>query len=142
MLEETVKSLYEDIGVERVTLRQRVDDGRFFPVTHEAKEDQALSLQGSGSGLNLKRQPVVQAMVDGAPPAVQSDTAAFSDDPEFRKLVDNLGITAQIVWPIRDGAELIGMISLHHTGGTRVWEEREINLVRQAAVAIGEELRK
>jgi GAF domain-containing protein len=131
-LEAIISSLREAVVVDRCTLRLEVA-GEFFPVVHESRRSPAATLIGDRN-VSLQGQPVVEAILAGAEQVVQADTATASDDPAFgRMLVHYGGLGAQIVTPVREGATLLGIISLHHLGGPREWSPDELTLARAAA---------
>ncbi len=131
-LDAIVGALLEQVGVDRCTLRLDVA-GEYFPVVHEALTPGTGSLIGDRQ-VSLQGQPVVEAILAGAEQVVQPDCASASDDPAFQAmLVHYGGLAAQIVTPVKDGDELLGIISLHHLGGAREWSERELALPRAGA---------
>jgi GAF domain-containing protein len=84
-----------------------------------------------GEQLSLQGQPVVDAIVAGAEQVVQEDSPTASDAPAFQAMLIRYGgLGAQIVTPVREGASLLGIISLHHLGGPRHWSEEELALAR------------
>ena len=115
-----VGALREQVGVDRCTLRLDVD-GEYFPVVHESLTPGTGTLIGERK-VSLQGQPVVDAILAGAEQVVQPDCAAASEDPAFQAMLAHYGgLAAQIVTPARDGAELLGIISLHHLGSPREW---------------------
>lgn len=131
-LEAIVAALREQVDVDRCTLRLEVA-GEYFPVVHEARTPGTGTLIGDRA-VSLQGQPVVEAILAGAEQVVQPDCAAASNDPAFQAmLVHYGGLGAQIVTPVRDGAELLGIISLHHLDGPREWSDRELALARAGA---------
>jgi GAF domain-containing protein len=131
-LDAIVGALLEQVGVDRCTLRLDVA-GEYFPVVHEALTPGTGSLIGDRQ-VSLQGQPVVEAILGGAEQVVQPDCAVASDDPAFQAMLAHYGgLAAQIVTPVRDGSELVGIISLHHLGSPREWSERELALPRAGA---------
>ncbi len=127
-----VAALREQVGVDRCTLRLDVA-GEYFPVVHEARTPGTGTLIGERK-VSLQGQPVVQTILAGAEQVVQPDCAAASADPAFQAMLAHYGgLAAQIVTPARDGAELLGIISLHHLGSPREWSDRELALARAGA---------
>jgi GAF domain-containing protein len=87
--------------------------------------------------VSLKGQPVVVALTSGEPQVVQHDSAAASDDPAFQRMLSSYGgMGAQIVTAVRVDGALLGIISLHHLGGTRTWSDAEIALASDAAALV------
>jgi GAF domain-containing protein len=126
-LDAIVAALREQVDVDRCTLRLDVA-GEYFPVVHEALAAGTGSLIGDRK-VSLQGQPVVEAILGGAEQVVQPDCAAASDDPAFQAMLAHYGgLAAQIVTPVREGAALLGIISLHHLGSPREWSERELAL--------------
>jgi GAF domain-containing protein len=131
-LDAIVGELRATVAVDRCTLRlERA--GEYFPVVHESRTTRAGTLIGD-RGVSLQGQPVVEAILAGARQVVQDDSAAASEDPAFQEMLRHYGgLGAQIVTPVREGERLLGIISLHHLGGTREWSEPELALARTAA---------
>ena len=131
-LDAIVGALREHVGVDRCTLRLEVA-GEYFPVVHEAVTPGTGSLIGDRK-VSLQGQPVVEAILGGAEQVVQPDCAVASDDPAFQAMLGHYGgLGAQIVTPVKDGDELLGIISLHHLGSPREWSERELAIARAGA---------
>jgi GAF domain-containing protein len=131
-LDALVEALREQVGVDRCTLRLEVA-GEYFPVVHESLTPGTGSLIGDRK-VSLQGQPVVEAILGGAEQVVQPDCAVASDDPAFQAMLGHYGgLGAQIVTPVKDGDELLGIISLHHLGSPREWSERELALPRAGA---------
>lgn len=134
-LDALVAALREQVAVDRCTLRLEVD-GEYFPVVHEALSAGTGSLIGDRK-VSLQGQPVVEAILGGAEQVIQPDCAAASDDPAFQAMLGHYGgMGAQIVTPVKDGGELLGIISLHHLGSTREWSQRELALPRAGAALV------
>ena len=139
-LQAIVSALRESVGVDRCTLRLEVE-GEYFPVVYEARTPNAATLIGDRE-ISLQGQPVVEAILSGAEQVVQPDTAAASNDPAFQRMLRHYGgLGAQIVTPVREGERLLGIISLHHLGGTREWDERELSLAREGTRLVARLLR-
>ena len=131
-LQAIVSALRESVAVDRCTLRLEVE-GEYFPVVHEARTPNARTLIGDRE-LSLQGQPVVEEILSGAEQVVQPDCAGAFTDPAFQRMLEHYGgLGAQIVTPVREGGRLLGIISLHHLGGTREWAERELSLARNGA---------
>jgi GAF domain-containing protein len=131
-LDAIVGALRETVAVDRCTLRlDRA--GEYFPVAYESRTTRAGTLIGDRD-VSLLGQPVVEAILAGAQQVVQTDSATSSVDPAFQEMLRHYGgLGAQIVTPVREGERLLGIISLHHLGGTREWSEPELALARAAA---------
>jgi maleate isomerase len=130
-LDGMVSALRENVGVDRCTLRLEVES-EYFPVVHEARAPNARTLIGDRE-VSLQGQPVVAAILSGAEQVVQTDSANASTDPAYQRMLEHYGgLGAQIVTPVREGGRLLGIISLHHLGGTRQWSERELSLATEA----------
>jgi GAF domain-containing protein len=131
-LQAILSALRESVGVDRCTLRLEVE-GEYFPVVYEARVGNAGTLIGD-RGVSLQGQPVVEAILSGAEQVVQTDSANASTDPAFQQMLEHYGgLGAQIVTPVREGDRLLGIISLHHLGGTRDWAESELSIARAGA---------
>jgi GAF domain-containing protein len=134
-LESIVVTLRQEVDVDRCTLRLDVA-GEYFPVVHESRTASTGTLIGD-RGVSLQGQPVVTAILAGAEQVVQRDCPSASDDPAFQAMLAHYGgLGAQIVTPVRDGASLVGIISLHHLGGPRDWSARELALGRAGATLV------
>jgi GAF domain-containing protein len=135
VLDALAAALRQAFAVQRCTIRLDVD-GDFFPVVHESLVAPAHSLIDERR-IELRGQPVIEAMLAGADQVVQPDTRAASDDPEFRRMLEIYdGMGAQIVTPARIDGRIAGVISLHHLGGPREWTARETELARAAAALL------
>ncbi len=131
-LEAIVSALRASVGVNRCTLRLDVA-GEYFPVVHESRTTDAGTLIGDRE-VSLQGQPVVEAILGGATQVVQPDTATASEDPAFQAMLAHYGgLGAQIVTPVRDQGKLLGIISLHHLGGSREWSRGERETALDAA---------
>lgn len=131
-LEAIISSVRAQVGVDRCTLRLDVP-GEYFPVVHESRTANAGTLIGDRE-VSLQGQPVVEAILSGVDQVVQPDTATASEDPAFRAMLRHYGgLGAQIVTPVRDHGNLLGIISLHHLGGSRQWSKAEKDAALYAA---------
>ncbi len=131
-LEAIVGELRASVGVNRCTLRLEVP-GEYFPVVHESRTTGTGTLIGD-RGVSLQGQPVVEAILGGATQVVQPDTATASEDPAFQAMLAHYGgLGAQIVTPVRERGNILGIISLHHLGGAREWSAREKEAALDAA---------
>ena len=50
-------------------------------------------------------------------------------------LTDDFGVTAQMLAPILEGERLIGLISVHFTGGKREWTGEHVQALKDACEA-------
>lgn len=131
-LDVIVAKLLEAFNVQRCTLRLDVP-GDVFPVMHEALTPTTNSLVGE-SRVDLRNQPVVQALLSGTDQVVQPDTRAASNDPAFHQMLEIYGgMRAQIVTAVRSRGRLVGIISLHELSSPRVWTVAELELARAGA---------
>lgn len=134
-LDTVVAQLRERVGVDRCTLRLEVL-GEYFPVVHEARTPNAGTLIGDRE-VSLQGQPVVEAILSGVEQVVQTDSAGASSDAAFQRMLRHYGgLGAQIVTPVREGDRLLGIISLHHLGGTREWTPGELALAGDGAALV------
>ncbi len=139
-LDAVLATLRESVGAARVTLR--LDDARrrlsVADVTAEAVAPGVVSLRGQTSidqraagtihWLEAHRRVLVQDDLRGADPAPP------------RELVAIYGATAQMLGPvIRDG-QLVGWVSVHHTGGPRRWSALDVAALETAVGAVHREL--
>lgn len=131
-LQAIVSTLRDAVAVDRCTLRLDVP-GEYFPVVYEARGASTGPLIGD-RGVSLRGQPVVEAILSGVEQVVQTDCVGASTDPAFQRMLVHYGrLGAQIVTPARADGRLLGIISLHHLGGTREWNEHELSLARAGA---------
>lgn len=136
LLHGLVTELRAGFAVGRCTLRLARQDA-LFPVAFEARAAEVASLIGDTS-VDLRGQPVVEALRSGAGQVVQEDCRSASGDPAFqRMLVAYGGLGAQIVTAVEVEGELAGILSLHHLGGSRVWNESETALAARGAALAG-----
>jgi len=134
-LDAIAVALREAFAVARCTLRLDVA-GDLFPVVHESRVPPAHSLIGERR-VELRGQPVIEALLAGADQIVQPDTRAASSDPAFLAMLEIYdGMGAQIVTAVRIDGRLAGVISLHHLGGRRAWTPGETELARAAAALV------
>jgi GAF domain-containing protein len=134
-LDAVALGLREAFAVARCTVRIDVA-GDLFPVVHESCVPPAHSLIGERR-VELRGQPVIEALLAGADQIVQPDTRAASSDPAFLRMLEIYdGMGAQIVTAVRIGGRLAGVISLHHLGGPREWTPAETELARVAAALV------
>ena len=57
--------------------------------------------------------------------------------PEHLQLMERLKIKANLVTPILKDGELFGLLIAHHCGAPHVWQESEIDFLRQLAIQLG-----
>jgi GAF domain-containing protein len=136
-IEPILSSLLAETAASRVTLRQDVDGGYAFPVTHEALGPGARSLRDERT-IDLRTQPVAQEVAAGRQ-VVQDDCASAYDDPDFQRMLATYGgLAAQIVTPVLVDGKVAGIVSVHQLGSPRVWTEAEVDAAREAAAGISE----
>lgn len=136
-IDALLAALVDETGASRATLRQDVPGPYAFPVTHEALAEGATSLREEHT-VDLRTQPVVQELLGGRQ-VVQDDCRAAYDDPAFQRMLETYGgLAAQIVTPVRRGARLEAILSLHQLGTPRRWTEAEIAAATRTAERIGE----
>lgn len=124
-----------DIG--RCTLR-REHPTEVFPVVQEAVAPGVRSLIGD-TRVDLRGQPVVRVLSEGGDQVVQNDCRTAFDDEAFQRMLDAYGgLGAQIVTPVRLDGRLVAILSLHHLGSPRHWDDEEIELARLAAALIAQ----
>ncbi|MCA1993383.1 MAG: methyl-accepting chemotaxis protein [Coleofasciculus sp. S288] len=66
-----------------------------------------------------------------------SDVHATNYSPAHMQLLDRLHVKANLVVPIVGGDHLVGLLVAHQCSGTRVWQQHEINFLKQLATQVG-----
>lgn len=131
-----LESLLADTGASRVTLRRDVPGETAFPVVEEALAPGVGSLRGETS-VHLPTQPVVLEVQAGRQ-VVQDDCASAFDDAAFQAMLAAYGgLAAQIVTPVTVEGRLVGILSVHQLGTSRVWRPDEIAAASRAAERLG-----
>jgi GAF domain-containing protein len=134
-----LSSLLEGTAASRVTLREDLPGGDFFPVTDEVLQPGVASLREERT-VDLRSQPVVRELEQGRQ-VVQNDCRAALADPAFLRMLETYGgLAAQIVTPIFVAGQLRAIVSVHQLGEPRVWTEREIALATSAADEVRQRL--
>jgi GAF domain-containing protein len=134
-IDDVLRTLLEQTGASRVTLRQDLPGDYAFPVTHEALARGVGSLRGERS-VDLRNQPVALEVGAGRQ-VVQHDCATAYDDPAFHRMRETYGgLAAQIVTPVTANGEVTGIVSLHQLGSPRQWTDEEIEACRAAAARV------
>jgi methyl-accepting chemotaxis protein PixJ len=57
--------------------------------------------------------------------------------PEHMKLMERLQIKANLITPIVNNSQLYGLMIAHHCASPHVWQDSEIDFLRQSAVQLG-----
>jgi GAF domain-containing protein len=134
-IDDVLRTLLEQTGASRVTLRQDVPGEYAFPVTHEALAPGVGSLREERS-VDLRNQPVALEVGAGRQ-VVQHDCATAYDDPAFHRMRETYGgLAAQIVTPVTTNGGVTGIVSLHQLGAPRRWTDEEIEACRAAAARV------
>jgi methyl-accepting chemotaxis protein PixJ len=66
-----------------------------------------------------------------------SDVYATNYSPAHMQLLDRLHVKANLVVPIVGGDHLVGLLVAHQCSSTRVWQQHEINFLKQLATQVG-----
>ncbi|HEY9653809.1 MAG TPA: GAF domain-containing protein [Coleofasciculaceae cyanobacterium] len=66
-----------------------------------------------------------------------SDVHATNYSPAHMQLLDRLHVKANLVVPIVGGDHLVGLLVAHQCSSTRVWQQHEINFLKQLATQVG-----
>ena len=69
-----------------------------------------------------------------------SDVAKAGFHPDHRMLMQQLKIKANLVVPILQESQLIGLLVAHHCAKTHIWQNSEIAFMRQLALQLGNTL--
>lgn len=133
MFDEIVSDLLLKTGASRTTLRlDRPPE--VFPIAAEALAPGVKSLKGATS-IDLRKAPTLQHMARHLDLLIQDDllTAVPAAPPE---LIEAYGARAQMLAPIVDGTDLVGVVSVHECRGPRHWTETDIQSLTSARDAI------
>jgi len=57
--------------------------------------------------------------------------------PEHLKLMERLQVKANLVTPILKDGQLFGLLIAHHCSGPHVWQQSEINFLKELAIRVG-----
>jgi len=135
-LSTIAQDLLRDTGAERTTIRLLEDTPGEFRVVAEAVVPGVASLRG---------QPVVRRPSDNPGPLeflekekrtlVQDDVT--TSPPVFPEIVEVYGVRAQMLAPILDGDQFIGLVSVHSIQ-SRQWTGEEVGMVNAAARAVAD----
>jgi GAF domain-containing protein len=138
-LSEITQGLLAATGASRTTVRLEGDGS--FPIVAEAVAPGIPSLSGTvvpnmtAAGtfkfLEQERSILVQRDLEDADPAPPP------------ALIQAYGARAQMLAPILDGERLVGIVSVHQSGGPRDWTVEDVHALELAAAAateaVGEE---
>lgn len=133
--EALARDLREEIGVCRVTIRERGSGA--FGLVAEARDGDVGTL--AGTEVSPDHADVLAALAEGRV-LVQPDVAE-AEVKVAAELGERYAVIAQIVAPVLVNNELLGIVSVHDTRGPRDWSESEVQAVVRVAVAVASVLR-
>ena len=133
MLQEIIAKLRKDLGVFRTTLRLDTPGDEIFPVQAESLGDGAESIKGP-LPFDLRTQGTYVWLAEEQRILVQNDCSEGPNPPT--QLMEVYGVGAQLLAPLIDNGNLIGIISVHHAATTREWTDDEVGVLEQAAADV------
>ncbi len=128
-----VSDLLASTNASRVTLRLAVP-GEGFPVVAEdvAPGISSIRLDVSPS---LTKAPTVEYLAERRANLIQDDCLSAEVRPPA-ELLQLYGVKAQMLGPVLRGEQLIGIVSVHYTPGSRHWTDEEIRALNRAVRAV------
>jgi maleate isomerase len=135
-LTEIAEELLKKTAAGRTTVRLLDDTPGEFPVVAEAVAPGVQSLKG---------QPVVRRPSDNPGPLEYLESTkqllaqedVTTSPPVFPEIIDVYGVRAQMLAPILDGDEFIGLVSVHSIE-PRAWTKENIDALSAAALLVAE----
>jgi maleate isomerase len=131
--ETKLAELLKATRASRVTLRLDLPKYGFHvnDVAAEARQHDVASLKRQTS-IDQRRAPTVMWLERERRILVQRDLVG-ADPACPPELMQIYGTLAQMLAPLVRADELIGWISVHHTGGPRDWQPNEVDALSQTA---------
>ena len=136
-LQEIVDQVHAATNASRTTLRLDRPDAD-FPVVAEALAEGVVSMGGDRS-FGVRGSATVDYLARERQILVQPDLTGDSPAP-VRDLTERYGVGAQMLGPVVRHGNLLGIISVHHAGGSRTWTAAEIAAVQAGVERVTEEL--
>jgi len=128
-----VSGLLTATNASRVTLRMALH-GKDFPVVAEEVAPGVSSIRLDGSR-NLTNAPTVEYLVERQENLIQDDCLSAEVRPPA-ELLELYGVKAQMLGPVLRDRQLIGIVSVHYTPGSRHWTGEEIEALDRAVRAV------
>ena len=112
---------------------------------------ESVAAESLGEGVNSIKSQTTQGIRNGAAPrwlAAHRRTFVMDDclnpwDPEFAPedyVIETYGVRSEMVSPVFENEDLVGIISVHYTKGTRHWTDEEVACVEAACELLGRHL--
>lgn len=134
-VDHTVAQLLARTGAGRTTLRLQRDQ---YAVVAEALAPGAWSIRGDTS-IDLTKAATVEFLKRTGTVLVQEDLEAAEPAPP-RELIDLYGARAQMLGPVVQDGQLVGIISVHHLAGPREWSPADRQALEDAVAEVGADL--
>jgi GAF domain-containing protein len=97
------------------------------------------SIREDTSIRNLRGVATVRVLEEQRRPLVQND--CLTEDPAPpRELIERYGVRAQMLAPVVHKGRLVGVISVHHVAGPRLWSTEDVAALKHAAECAQREL--
>ena len=132
-LETIAKELLDATDASRTTIRFDVPGDPVFPVFAEAVVPGVRAIRDERIE-EIRQVPTFKYVDETHQVLVQND---LPTEPlqGCSYLTDDFGVTAQMLAPILEGESLIGLISVHFTGGKRQWASEHVQALEEACAA-------
>lgn len=132
-LEMIAQELLDATEASRTTIRFDVPDDPYFPVFAEAVVPGVRAIRDERIE-EVRQAPTFKYVDETHDVLVQSD---LRTEPlqGCSYLTDDFGVTAQMLAPILEEQRMIGLISVHFTGGERDWTGEHIQALDDACEA-------
>ncbi len=132
-LETIAQELLDATEASRITIRFDVPEDPYFPVFAEAVVTGVRAIREERIE-EVRQAPTFKYVDETHDVLVQSD---LPTEPlqGCSYLTDDFGVTAQMLAPILEGELMIGLISVHFTGGKRDWTGEHVQALKDACEA-------
>ena len=137
-LQALMEELLARTGAIRATLRVDETPGVQFPVRAEALRPGARPLAGDTS-FPMRTSPLFAWLERERRILVQEDCRE-ADPAPARTLVDDYGVSAQMVAPVERDGEIVALVSVHDGPGLRRWTDEEVAALEEAVERVRHEL--
>lgn len=112
---------------------------------------ESVAAESLAEGVNSIKSQTTQGIRNGAAPrwlAAHRRTFVMDDclnswDPEFAPepyVIETYGVRSEMVSPVFENQDLVGIISVHYTKGARHWTDEEVACVVAACELLGSHL--
>lgn len=137
-LEKLMSDLLRNTKASRTTLRLEIPENEISldTIIAESTAQGVKELKGNTEIKNLRQTvETVKYMDQHLEILVQGDCkTAFPTVPS--KLIERYGVTAQMLCPVVNNEEMIGVISVHYNDGIREWSKEDIEALKDANVKV------